>query len=68
MILDTQLSVRFSQKQRTYLQSQLSQLRSDPGLQHFRWSESDLIRMLVNEAVKANRQLVPSSTDVEGEA
>jgi uncharacterized protein YfaT (DUF1175 family) len=66
--LDTQLSVRFSTKQRDYLQRQLRQLRTDPSLQHFRWSESDLVRMLVNEAVKAGRQLVPTPTDVEVDA
>lgn len=65
MTLDTQLSVRFSKKQRDYLQTQLRRLRTDNTLRHFRWSESDLVRMLVNEAVKANRQLVPSTTDVE---
>ena len=63
--LDTQLSVRFSKKQRDYLQTQLRRLRTDNNLRHFRWSESDLVRMLVNEAVKANRQLVPYTTNME---
>lgn len=59
-ILDTQLSVRFSSNQRRYLQEQLRLLRTDPNLRHFRWSESDLVRALINEAMRANRQIVPN--------
>lgn len=65
MTLDTQLSVRFSKKQRDYLKTQLQILRSDETMRSFRWSESDLVRMLVNEAVKSNRSLVPTATDAE---
>ncbi|QNN97234.1 hypothetical protein P9A51_gp79 [Xanthomonas phage Xp12] len=59
-MLDTQLSVRFSTNQRRYLQEQLRQLRTDPTLRHFRWSESDLVRALINEAMRASRQIVPT--------
>ena len=65
MTLDTQLSVRFSKKQRDYLKTQLRMLRTDETMRSFRWSESDLVRMLVNEAVKSNRTLIPTATDVE---
>lgn len=65
MTLDTQLSVRFSKKQRDYLQDQLKNLRTDPTLRNFRWSESDLVRLLVNEAVRADRKLVPTAGDAE---
>ncbi len=65
MTLDTQLSVRLSQEQRDYLQEQLQELRANPSLQHlFRCSEADLIRMLINEARAANRQLIASLSDV----
>lgn len=59
-VLDSQLSVRFSTSQRRYLQEQLRLLRTDPNLRHFRWSESDLVRALINEAMRASRQIVPN--------
>jgi hypothetical protein len=58
--LDTQLSVRFSSNQRRYLQDQLHKLRTDPNLRHFRWSESDLVRALISEAMRDSRQIVPN--------
>lgn len=63
--LNTQLSVRFNKKQRDYIQTQLHELQTNPYSCHFNHTASDVIRMLVDVAIRANYQAMPKLTDVE---
>lgn len=57
-IMTKQLSVRLTAEQRSYVKEQLTLLQDEKDLSHLRWSEADVVRTLIEEARKSNREIV----------
>lgn len=56
-----QLSLRLSDEQRTYVRAQLDELRDADGSRDFAWSEADVIRAVLDQAVRGNWRLAKTA-------
>jgi hypothetical protein len=56
--LAEQMSLRFTAEQKEFLQAQVAKLRDNPATSSLRFTEADLIRTLIDQARRADHDII----------